>query len=865
MVDLKTVQQGGEFLISPGSPMLSNPPQPYAFARYKNERPDPRGNYFPHLSPKHLSPSLVADMFEQHGAFQATCNIITGLNMKARSPNLPHTGIMRARIIDTSSISPDYTYVRENPRPIVARPAQVLAGQESVFDAEIDRRLKEYFNEEGYGIDPYTEVETGPDGEPRMTYRMSDVDQFYDNHRLSNKYQANTELFYRFCNYVLEPYLVHSATIDNFLRHLNSEIIPSLTRLADEGRNVGLERTPRTGASRAARAGAQRRYSQQLKYMLQRLATDASDFYYGKDMALMAHPIFLIQHMQFLILPPPHIELETVNRRQRRNIVTRAERLLNEAGEPPRYANTGQRIIPNYTNRQGGGGSALVPLHHTAAVGPGTAAFSWAFIQERLQNLDVFGILEALFSPLQDDELEITSHRVEDYVEAARRLYGRARTRRHYLGRNNLNYALRSEYDSPATVRQTGEMMRMPYMGNFTRQELNGMKAGPLRDLVATMLGPNAERPTNKAQAIDMVLQYQEENPNLLQGDDAHTVVTANTPIVFEIDLPGLNPMPVGWPEELVFSMMETLSKYRENIAGLNGETFRREEFLSPSINSNFRFDGDAEVEISWYDREGNRQRRYGLTFNKLRDMIRYDPPNNIPNERVTSSARIAYSLLSIADSLYDNIEFNADLSEIIGMINSHGHHNLPARNRDRYEQLWEGLTQDLVNYGYIAAEGEGKHLWNTENWAPNRDNMIELCQRIGLHNMDDFFQYATESGMGMVNLHVNTSSGLSSMFILRETLKQARTKYNYVASADDTAFIYHLLIWCLDNCLGARKQTSVERRSIGDLVKGVFKGLVSREEAGVENAVNQAFAAVNMDDDEQLLMIEMLLEGLDG
>ena len=235
-----------------------------------------------------------------------------------------------------------------------------------------------------------------------------------------------------------------------------------------------MERTPRTGASRAARAGAQRRYSQQLKYMLQRLATDASDFYYGKDMALMAHPIFLIQHMQFLILPPPHIELETVNRRQRRNIVTRAERLLNEAGEPPRYANTGQRIIPRYTNRQGGGGSALVPLHHTAAVGPGTAAFSWAFIQERLQNLDVFGILEALFSPLEDDELEITSHRVEDYVEAARRLYGRARTRRHYLGRNNLNFALRREYDSPATVRQTGEMMRMPYgQLHSTRTERN--------------------------------------------------------------------------------------------------------------------------------------------------------------------------------------------------------------------------------------------------------------------------------------------------------------------------------------------------------------------------------------------------------
>ena len=378
------------------------------------------------------------------------------------------------------------------------------------------------------------------------------------------------------------------------------------------------------------------------------------------------------------------------------------------------------------------------------------------------------------------------------------------------------------------------------------------------------MLGPNANRPANKSQAIQMVLDYQDANPNLLQGDDAHTVVTANTPIVFEIDLPGLNPMPVGWPEELVFSMMETLSKYRENIAGLNGETFRREDFLSPSINSNFRFDGDAEVEISWFDRDDNRQRRYGLTFNKLRDMIRYSPPNDIPNARVTSSARIAYSLLSIADSLYDE-GFNAELSEIIGMINSHGNGNLPAANRARYTQLWTALTQDLVNIGYMAPEGDAKHLWNQDNWAPNKANMIELCQRIGMHNMDDFFQYATESGMGMVNLHVDTSSGLSSMFILRETLKQARTKYNYVASADDTAFIYHLLIWCLDNCLGARKQTSAERRSIGDLVKGVFKGLVSREEAGVENAVNQAFAAVNMDDDEQLLMIEMLLEGLDG
>ena len=55
----------------------------------------------------------------------------------------------------------------------------------------------EYFSEEGYRIDPYTEVST-PDGQPMVSYYMSDVDQFYDNHRLS---QISSE--YRFALQIL--------------------------------------------------------------------------------------------------------------------------------------------------------------------------------------------------------------------------------------------------------------------------------------------------------------------------------------------------------------------------------------------------------------------------------------------------------------------------------------------------------------------------------------------------------------------------------------------------------------------------------------------------------------------------------------
>ena len=868
MVDLKTVQSGGDFLIEPGSAMLSNPPQPYAFAKFKNERPDPRGNYFPLLSPKHLSASLVHDMFEQHGAFQGTCNIISGLNMKVRSPSLPHQGIMRARIVDVDSITPGSEYVRSNPRPIVARPAQILAGQEDIFNAEIDRRLKEYFSEEGYRIDPYTEVSTSPDGQPMVSYHMSDVDQFYDNHRMSSKYQVNTDVLYRFCNYVLEPYLVHSATVDNFIRHMNAEILPSLTRLGEEGRNVGLDSTPVGGNSRSARAGNRRRYSSQMKYMMQRLATDAADFYHGKDMSLMVHPIFLIPHMQFVLLPPPHIELEGA--RNRRTHVTRAERVLNEGGEPPRYANTGQRIIVRYSEREGSGGPALVPLHHTAAVGPGTAAFSWAFLQERIQNLDVPGILEALFAPLEQDEVEITAHRVQDYVEAARRLYNRTRNAEDTLSQNNLNKALRRNRTPWRGTRQTGEMVSMPYIGNYTRAELNRMKKDELIDLAMNMTGVEGGYGT-KAETVQAILDYQANNPNLYEVN-YHTVVMANTPILFEIDLPGLHPNPVGWPEELVYSMMEVLAKYREQIAGLNGTTFSREDFLSPSINSDFRFDPDAEVEVSWYDEDEQRQRRYGLSYRMIRDALRYSTEeDNLKyyHDKLSVVARTAYSLMTLSDSM---MQLDAtqrrnfdDLSEMLGIINSQPKGKLTT-GFARYNTLYNQLLNNRVleTMGYITAAGATKHLFDAggDNIV-NARNRMEFCQLIIQMHWDDFFQYAMQSGQGMVNLNVDTSNGLSSMFILREILKQSRTKYNYVASADDTAFIYHVLVWCLDNCLGARRQTSEERRGITDLLRGVMNNLADRRERNVADVVGNAFDNANLDEVQEALLIDEMLRRL--
>ena len=589
--------------------------------------------------------------------------------------------------------------------------------------------------------------------------------------------------------------------------------------------------------------------------------------------------------MQFVLLPPPHIELETTSRSRRRSHVTRAERVLNEGGEPPRYANTGQRILYDYNTAEGGGSPVLVPLHHLSAVGPGTAAFSWSFLQQQIQNLNVPGILEALFRPIDtDDTGPIESHRVEDYIEAARRLYTRSRNASDSLSQNNLNFALGREHGRPAGTRQTGEMMRLPYMGNFTEGELKRMKKAELLDLAYNMMGVPDAGYSTKAEAMEAIIQWQDNNP-IEQREKSDLVIMANTPILFELDLPGLHPNPLGWPEELVFSMMEVLAKHREHISGLNGETFRREEFLSPSINSNFRFDPDAEIELSWYDEGAERQRRYGLTFNMLREILNYDTDAGHDHKwytkRLNNASRVAYALLTISDGLeglegIQRTEFE-NISELLGMINQSSAGGLNATQMTTYGDLYRQLTDERAgpstfNRIGFTLPGGNKHLFaGAANDVATARNRMEFCQIIIRDNWDTFFQYAINNGQGMVKLNVDTTSGLSSMFILRETIKQARTKYNYVASADDTAFIYHLLVWSLDNCLGARRQTSQEKRSIADLFKGIMNNLgnrneedAQRNEEHVQQVLEQEIRNANLDAHQEALLIELLLEELD-
>ena len=244
----------------------------------------------------------------------------------------------------------------------------------------------------------------------------------------------------------------------------------------------------------------------------------------------------------------------------------------------------------------------------------------------------------------------------------------------------------------------------------------------------------------------------------------------------------------------------------------------------------------------------------------------------------LASAARTAYALLTEGDR-QNNREGQRgqareqgfeDISTLLGLINSQPKGSLNAAAMAEYTDLYTRLTDDaggpsiLQRMGFHFRGADDKHFFVDE---PNNEaaavNRLLLCKLITEQNVDTYFQQAMNTGQGMVNLNVNTSTGLSSMFILRETLKQARTKYNYVASADDTAFIYHLMVWCLDNCLGARRQTSQEKRSIGDLFRGMMNNLAERNERDVQFNVQQAFDNANIDEHQQAMLVDIMLEAL--
>jgi len=894
IVGLQEVQQGGQFIIEPTSKIHSNPAQPYEFVDFYSPVRDYRGNNYPQLLPKNITPTMFNDMIEQYGLFEATCNLISALNTpklsKSQAASVASIELMRARISSPADAKPGG--VLNNPVDRIASPVNIIAGQEAIIDAETDRRLKEYFAEEGYSIQPMAETRgSGAPEDPFLTtYSMSSADQYFDNHRLPARYQTSEELFFKFCHFVLSPFLVSDASATQFMKHMTQEVIPSLQRDID------------SSEVRGEIARAMREVSNQSQYLFQRIATDPKDFYYGREMALLVHPVFLVPHMRYVILPPSDLERENADRYRpigetranRRRYVTRAQRLLREAGRPPNYSQDGDRILADYDEAEGGGNFVLFPLHHQQVIGPGNPVFSYEFIRDRLRNMDIPGMLRGLFTVQESENIAgTTQHSPEIYVEAARRVFQRANMARTQLivdnargGVNNRQFAMYRP-GGAANYRQTGEMVREPMLGPYTVEELEATDTRKrrvynmaalkriVRDLGAPDPGGNARQPY-----VDAIINFQNDNNIVPLGvadyNRALNTVISGTPIVYEVDLPGMHPLPIGWPEPMIFSMMEMLAKYRDHITGLNGNVYSADEFLSPKISSGFRFDETATVDITYYDPGIARNRRFGLTYGMLRDIAEgnYQDVGDARQTQNWATAMAAFmaQLTGIdMDAVKQNdVEYMQDVFAYMStMQNENNVNRIPANMRGSDIARFADINHPFHAFdaydinppilqaeGFFPDEGEGDNDVLALFHMARRYALIETAKLY----IPDFFRIASQNGVGIINLDVETSSGLSSMFVLREIIRHSKSAYNYTPSADDVTFTYLLMVWCLENCLGQSVMRE-EKEGLEGVIGRVWQTLQARDDERFDqlNAeVLQQLAAVN--GPHQLAVIDGLI-----
>jgi hypothetical protein len=447
------------------------------------------------MVPDDIRPSTIHRLIAEHGLNRGT--ILATKMLHAQMDDINIYSPVASRLIKARSLEDLSGFIRKNPRrPGAGYPLQVLGGKGAMFSSSVDRRIKEYLNEEGYSHKGYD----SPMGE----YVMSELDQLAVNHRLPLNYTANERTFKDFCTKVAQPYLVSAMANRNLLLYLNRTLIPHMRRLIAEGKFTrgtipGLQK--KKIAKGAMKDTLTSDLSAHYEFVVNRLATDPSAFYYGKADAMVAHPGFMFPQFGLMILPLP--EKLTGN--------TPAELFLKQAGEEPHFGRDkhGKYVM------QLDGLAMIAPL--TGRVNMGKV-FDLDWFRERIMDLSVGQVIAAV----------------------ADEAFGKST----------------SWMSEPGVA--TDEIISVSKALNERFQRMG------------------------KTTDVGEAVAEKEGNPGAVAA--------------IIVDLPGLKPTPLGWPEPLVIAMMETLFDVRQHVMNLREEDVH-ESLFTPSLTSKFQFDPLASVQ----------------------------------------------------------------------------------------------------------------------------------------------------------------------------------------------------------------------------------------------------------------------------
>lgn len=159
--------------------------------------------------------------------------------------------------------------------------------------------------------------------------------------KFKSRYENSGPLFNDFASNVFAPYLISSSANLYALQYINQYVLPTLRNAIENQKDFSrwyLRKGRREGSGREA---ALRELDRHYRHIVKSMATAPGDYYYGKELALVANPAFLFKHVGLVLLPLPTSVTASKPSKEDGMRLKRLAALFIQAGNPPEYNTEG--------------------------------------------------------------------------------------------------------------------------------------------------------------------------------------------------------------------------------------------------------------------------------------------------------------------------------------------------------------------------------------------------------------------------------------------------------------------------------------------------------------------------------------------
>lgn len=366
---------------------------------------------------------------------------------------------------------------------------------------------------------------------------VAEVKGYLEGQALPFDAPASERQFKDFTQNVMRPYLISVRANQALIRYLNETLLPHMLRLIDSGdfdsdfTEIGIMKSLFRAAvgkipnvkSAAGKDTLKRALSKQYETVVRRLATSPQDFYYGRSEALIAHPAFMYPHAAYFLLPPP----------ERLTGVSRAELFFFQAGEAPRYSVRNGEITQEMPPK--------MLKKFTAVQGPTRPGETLGFT-ERMP-----------IARVNNQPVNFSS----------------------YMNTENVDTALRS-----GNVGQVILMASQAFANNGVLSRMFGLGA-------ATPPSGLTEEESDALNDLNTIVRQIHRTGSIEVFRPSLGPAADDLPLAaaIEVNIGGIKPKPMGWPEGLIFAMMSVLQENSDQLMDLGGMGDVPTEFWRPNIS----------------------------------------------------------------------------------------------------------------------------------------------------------------------------------------------------------------------------------------------------------------------------------------